>query len=75
VNFSLQRRLQKTVVFVTHDLREALLFGSRIALMEAGHLVTVGALDEFVNSTEPLVAAYVDAFGTNFKCDEKRGHA
>src|SRR5213080_836690 len=31
----LQRRLQKTVVFVTHDLREALLLGTRIALMEA----------------------------------------
>jgi osmoprotectant transport system ATP-binding protein len=72
---ALQRRLQKTVVFVTHDLREALLFGSRIALMEAGHLVTVVAPDEFVNSTEPLVAAYIDAFGTNFKCDEKRGHS
>jgi osmoprotectant transport system ATP-binding protein len=72
---TLQRRLQKTVVFVTHDLREALLFGSRIALMEAGRLVTVGAPNEFVNSAEPLVAAYVDAFGTNFKPDEKRGHS
>ena len=29
---ALQERLQKTVVFVTHDLREALLLGSRIAL-------------------------------------------
>jgi hypothetical protein len=42
--------------------------------MEAGRLVTVGAPGEFVNSTEPLVAAYVDAFGTNFKNDQKRGH-
>ena len=33
---SLQQRLGKTVVFVTHDLREALRLGSRIALMEAG---------------------------------------
>lgn len=32
----LQQRLHKTVVFVTHDLREALRLGSRIALMEAG---------------------------------------
>ena len=38
---SLQQRLDKTVVFVTHDLREALRLGSRIALMEAGRLVTV----------------------------------
>src|SRR5271156_4432255 len=35
----LQRRLHKTVVFVTHDLREALRLGSRIALLEAGRLV------------------------------------
>ncbi len=72
---ALQRRLQKTVVFVTHDLREALLFGTRIALMEAGHLVTVGAPDEFVNSTEPLVTAYVDAFGTDFNYNKKRGRS
>ncbi|HWO29463.1 MAG TPA: ATP-binding cassette domain-containing protein [Candidatus Acidoferrum sp.] len=37
----LQQRLHKTVVFVTHDLREALRLGRRIALMEAGRLVTV----------------------------------
>ena len=36
----LQQRLHKTVVFVTHDLREALRMASRIALMEAGKLVT-----------------------------------
>lgn len=60
---ALQQRLQKTVVFVTHDLREALLVGARVALMENGRLVTVLTPDEFVRSAEPLVAAYVDAFG------------
>ena len=35
---ALQQRLGKTVVFVTHDLREALLLASRIALMEEGKL-------------------------------------
>src|SRR5438094_3239763 len=63
----LQERLRKTVVFVTHDLREALLLGSRIALMEAGRLATVQTPDEFVHSTEPLTAAYVNAFGTDLK--------
>lgn len=71
---ALQQRLRKTVVFVTHDLREALLLGTRIALMEAGRLVTVLTPDEFVNSTEPLVAAYVDAFGTGSNASGKRGH-
>src|SRR5437667_5510444 len=64
---SLQNRLQKTVVFVTHDMREALLLGARIALMEAGRLVTVQAPDQFVHSPEPMVAAYVNAFGTDLK--------
>jgi len=61
---ALQGRLHKTVVFVTHDLREALLLGTRIALMEAGRLVSLDTPQEFVNSTEPMVAAYVAAFGT-----------
>ncbi len=62
---ALQRRLGKTVVFVTHDLREALLLGTRIALLEAGRLITVLPPDEFVQSSEPLVAAYVNAFETS----------
>jgi osmoprotectant transport system ATP-binding protein len=60
----LQKRLQKTVVFVTHDLREALLLGTRIALMEAGRLVTVQTAEEFPTCAEPLAAAYKNAFGT-----------
>jgi osmoprotectant transport system ATP-binding protein len=58
---SLQQRLHKTVVFVTHDLREALRLGSRIALMEAGRLVTVLPPREFLQSNDPLAAAYVQA--------------
>lgn len=60
---SLQRRLGKTVVFVTHDLREAMRLGSRIALMEAGKLVAVLSPDDFLRSTDPWAAAYVKAFG------------
>jgi len=61
---ALQRRLQKTVVFVTHDLREALLLGTRIALMEGGKLVVALPAEEFVQSSDPLVLKYLDAFGT-----------
>jgi osmoprotectant transport system ATP-binding protein len=60
---SLQHRLTKTVVFVTHDLREALLLGTRIALMEGGALVAALPPDEFVKSGDPLVKKYLDAFG------------
>jgi osmoprotectant transport system ATP-binding protein len=58
----LQVRLQKTVVFVTHDLREAILLGSRVALLEAGRLVAVHTKPEFIASHNPLVVAYKQAF-------------
>jgi osmoprotectant transport system ATP-binding protein len=61
---ALQMRLGKTVVFVTHDLREALLLGTRVALMESGQLVTVKTPEEFVRSTESMVVAYCNAFAT-----------
>jgi osmoprotectant transport system ATP-binding protein len=64
---ALQNRLHKTVIFVTHDLREALRLGSRIALMEAGKLVTVLAPQEFLRSSDPWAAAYVRAFGSSLE--------
>jgi osmoprotectant transport system ATP-binding protein len=70
---SLQHRLNKTVVFVTHDLREALRLGSRIALMEAGQLVSVLSPAEFLRSTDPLAAAYVQAFGDGLESVANRG--
>jgi osmoprotectant transport system ATP-binding protein len=70
---SLQQRLGKTVVFVTHDLREALRLGSRIALMEAGRLVTVLPPLDFLRSSDPLAAAYVKAFGNGLDSLANRG--
>jgi osmoprotectant transport system ATP-binding protein len=70
---SLQQRLNKTVVFVTHDLREALRLGSRIALMEAGRLVTVLAPEDFLRSKDPLAAAYVQAFTDGLDSAANRG--
>jgi osmoprotectant transport system ATP-binding protein len=70
---SLQQRLNKTVVFVTHDLREALRLGSRIALMEAGQLVTVLSPEDFLRSSEPLAAAYVRAFRDGLDSTTYRG--
>ncbi len=61
---ALQERLKKTIVFVTHDMREALLLGTRIALLEAGKLVGVFTPEEFLHAPDPMVAAYVAAFRT-----------
>ena len=69
----LQQRLHKTVVFVTHDLREALRVGSRIALVEAGRLVTVLAPLDFLRSPDPLASAYVRAFGDGLEAAADRG--
>ena len=59
---ALQQRLRKAVIFVTHDLREALLLADRIALMEEGRLVVDLPTAEFSRSQDPLVRAYVEAF-------------
>ena len=52
-------RLKKTVVFVTHDLREALVIGTHIGLMDAGKLVALGTPHGFMNSTHELARAYL----------------
>ena len=62
---SLQQRLGKTVIFVTHDLREALLLGTRIALLEGGELVALETKEQFLRSSHPLVANYLSAFGNS----------
>lgn len=59
---ALQQRLRKTVVFVTHDLREALTLADRVALMEAGELAAVLTPAQFQESDHPLVRQYRDAF-------------
>jgi glycine betaine/proline transport system ATP-binding protein len=45
----LQKELNKTVVFVTHDLNEALRIGDRIAVMDAGKILQLGAPQELLS--------------------------
>lgn len=55
----LQQELGKTVVFVTHDIREAFVLASRIGLMEAGELVFLGTPEEFRQSTHPEAQTFL----------------
>ena len=55
---ALARRLGKTIVFVTHDLREALLLASRIVLLEAGHIVASATPQDFLRLDHPEVRAF-----------------
>lgn len=59
---SLQKRMKKAVIFVTHDLREALLLADRVALMEDGRLIVNLPVAEFPHSSDPLVRSYMEAF-------------
>jgi osmoprotectant transport system ATP-binding protein len=55
---SLARRLGKTIVFVTHDIREALLLASRIALLESGRLAALATPQEFLRLEQPEARAF-----------------
>jgi glycine betaine/proline transport system ATP-binding protein len=45
----LQAQLGKTIVFITHDLNEAMRLGDRIAVMRAGRIVQIGTSEEILN--------------------------
>ena len=55
---ALRKRLGTTVVFVTHDVGEALLLGDRIALIENGRCAGVFSRDEFLASSDDRIRAY-----------------
>jgi glycine betaine/proline transport system ATP-binding protein len=56
----LQSKLQRTIVFVSHDLDEAFKLGNRIALMEGGRIVQIGTAREIIaNPVSDYVADFV----------------
>jgi osmoprotectant transport system ATP-binding protein len=65
----LRRSFRKTALFVTHDIREALMLGSRIALLKAGRMDVIEPADKFTaaRSTEAL-AFLATLDGTEARC-------
>jgi glycine betaine/proline transport system ATP-binding protein len=57
---SLQQKMNKTIVFITHDLNEALKLGDRIAFLRDGALVQIGTPEEITNNpADDYVAKFV----------------
>jgi len=58
---SLAGRLGKAMVFVTHDVREGLLLGTRVGLLDGGRLAFLGTPEEFRSSPVPQVRQFMEA--------------
>jgi len=57
----LQNKVQKTIIFITHDLNEALRIGDRIALMKDGQIMQVGTGEEILtNPANDFVREFVE---------------
>lgn len=61
----LRRDLGKTALFVTHDIREALMLGTRIALLRDGRLETITRADEFPRSQSAEAQAFLATLGNS----------
>lgn len=60
----LRKRLGKTTIFVTHDMREAFILGDRIGLMKDGHLIALVSASEFHNLDDPEARAFSESTGS-----------
>lgn len=57
----LQAKFQKTIIFISHDLNEALRIGDRIAIMKDGHIKQIGTGEEILtNPADDYVRSFVE---------------
>jgi len=55
----LQTELDRTIIFISHDIQEALKIGDRVAIMKDGYLVQVGTPEEIItNPVDDYIAAF-----------------
>ena len=66
VLLDLQREQQRTILFVSHDLEEAMRIGTRIAIMEGGKVVQIGTPQEIItNPADDYVRAFFEGIDTS----------
>ncbi|WP_144789462.1 ABC transporter ATP-binding protein [Lysinibacillus fusiformis] len=66
----MQRKIQKTIVFVSHDMQEALKLGDRLCVMKDGEIVQVGAPQEIVeNPVNDFVQQFIGVNSVNNRFD------
>ncbi|MBB5498030.1 glycine betaine/L-proline ABC transporter ATP-binding protein [Paraburkholderia sp. MM5384-R2] len=66
VLLDLQREQQRTILFVSHDLEEAMRIGTRIAIMEGGRVVQIGTPREIIkNPADDYVRAFFEGIDTS----------
>lgn len=57
----LQQNVQKTIIFITHDLNEALRIGDRIAIMKDGAIIQIGTGEEILtNPADDYVSSFIE---------------
>ncbi|MBD8520659.1 ABC transporter ATP-binding protein [Lysinibacillus fusiformis] len=66
----MQRKIQKTIVFVSHDMQEALKLGDRLCVMKDGEIVQVGSPQEIVeNPVNDFVQQFIGVNSVNNRFD------
>ncbi len=61
---SLQSSIQKTIIFITHDLKEAFKIGDRIAMLKNGKIEQIGTSDEILSSP---ASEYIEEFIQDYR--------
>jgi osmoprotectant transport system ATP-binding protein len=69
---SLRRTMGKTAVFVTHDVREALMVASRIVLLNNGAIEVTLRPDEFTRASTPEAQAFLSTLEYDWRRNESR---
>ncbi|WP_433708677.1 ABC transporter ATP-binding protein [Paenibacillus illinoisensis] len=67
----IQRKMKKTIVFVTHDIQEAMKLGDRICILKDGQVLQVGTPEELLqNPVNEFVHHFVGSPGTDVNQDQ-----